>query len=51
MEKLIGGRAKEAVQILRPIFEQEMLNGLTLLPGAEKSCIGVKQTKPGGSPH
>ena len=37
MEKLIGPeRAKEAVQILRPIFEREMLNGLTLLPGAKE---------------
>ena len=35
MTKLIGQeRAKEAVRKLRPIFEKEMFNGLTLLPGA-----------------
>lgn len=35
MQKLIGvKRAKEAVKILRPIFEKEMLNGLIALPGA-----------------
>ena len=35
MTKLIGKeRAKEAVQKLRPIFEKEMFNGLTSLPGA-----------------
>ena len=37
MEKLIGSeRAQEAVQILRPIFESEMLTGLNLLPGAKE---------------
>ena len=46
MEKLIGPeRAKEAVQILRPIFEQEMLNGLTLLPGAEEILHWCKANK------
>lgn len=35
MTKLIGtDRAKEAVKILRPIFEKEMFNGLIALPGA-----------------
>ena len=35
MIKLIGTeRAKEAVQLLRPIFEKEMLSGLKALPGA-----------------
>jgi len=35
MIKLIGKeRAKEAVQLLRPIFEKEMLTGLKVLPGA-----------------
>lgn len=35
MIKLIGKeRAKEAVQLLRPIFEKEMLTGLKMLPGA-----------------
>lgn len=34
MEKLIGReRAQEAVEILRPIFEEEMLQGLKVLPG------------------
>ena len=46
MEKLIGPeRAKEAVQILRPIFEQEMLNGLTLLPGAKEILHWCKANK------
>ena len=37
MTKLIGPeRAKEAVEILRPIFEKEMLNGLIALPGANE---------------
>ena len=35
MTKLIGPeRAKEAVAILRPIFEEEMFNGLVALPGS-----------------
>tara|TARA_A100001015_G_C15023172_1_gene729059 strand:- start:869 stop:1543 length:675 start_codon:yes stop_codon:yes gene_type:complete len=35
MSKLVGPeRAKEAVQLLRPIFELEMLNGLVALPGS-----------------
>jgi phosphoglycolate phosphatase len=42
MTKLIGAdRAKEAVQILRPIFEEEMLDGLKALPGSReilKAC-------------
>ena len=46
MEKLIGPqRAKEAVEILRPIFEQEMLYGLTLLPGAEEILDLCKASK------
>ena len=46
MEKLIGPeRAKEAVQVLRPIFEQEMLNGLTLLPGAKEILHWCKANK------
>lgn len=37
MAKLIGEQnAKEAVQLLRPIFEKEMLNGLIALPGASE---------------
>ena len=35
LSKLVGPeRAKEAVQLLRPIFESEMLNGLVALPGS-----------------
>ena len=46
MEKLIGPeRAQEAVQILRPIFEKEMLNGLTLLPGAKEILNWCKANK------
>jgi len=41
MAKLIGPeRAAEAVDILRPIFEEEMLNGLKPLPGVME---GLKQ--------
>jgi HAD superfamily hydrolase (TIGR01509 family) len=37
MTKLIGPeRAEEAVGILRPIFEEEMLNGLKALPGSHE---------------
>ena len=44
MSKLIGGEnAKEAVQLLRPIFEKEMLNGLRELPGARESLSFCKQ--------
>jgi len=36
MAKLIGqSRAKEAVNLLRPIFEKEMFNGLQILPWAK----------------
>ena len=40
MTKLIGPeRAQEAVEILRPIFEEEMLIGLKALPGChEDAC-------------
>jgi phosphoglycolate phosphatase len=44
MTKLIGPeRAKEAVDILRPIFEEEMLNGLILLPGAKEILLELKE--------
>ena len=37
MTKLIGPeRAKEAVRTLRPIFEEEMLDGLKALPGSRE---------------
>lgn len=38
MAKLIGEEnAQEAVQLLRPVFEKEMLNGLFALPGASET--------------
>jgi phosphoglycolate phosphatase len=38
MAKLIGKEnAKEAVRLLRPVFEKEMLNGLFALPGAAET--------------
>jgi phosphoglycolate phosphatase len=46
MSKLIGKEhAKEAVQLLRPIFEKEMLNGVIELPGASKLLSFCKQKK------
>ena len=46
MEKLIGvKRAKEAVKILRPIFEKEMLSGLFALPGAYDILKDCKSRK------
>ena len=37
MAKLIGKEnSQKAVELLRPIFEKEMLNGLKALPGAEE---------------
>lgn len=48
MAKLIGpDRAKEAVHLLRPIFEEEMLDGLKALPGAREiletcKALGLK---------
>ena len=46
MEKLIGvKRAKEAVKILRPIFEKEMLNGLFALHGAYDILKDCKSRK------
>ena len=46
MEKLIGPeRALEAVKLLRPIFEKEMLNGLTALPGAYEILKELKKMK------
>ena len=45
MAKLIGPeRAKEAVSILRPIFEKEMLNGLHALPGVINGLRMIKKT-------
>ena len=42
--KLIGPeRADEAVNILRPIFEEEMLNGLVMLPGAKEILHELKR--------
>ena len=44
MTKLIGPeRADEAVNILRPIFEEEMLNGLVMLPGAKEILLELKK--------
>jgi phosphoglycolate phosphatase len=44
MEKLIGKeRAKEAVEILRPIFENEMFDGLIALPGSDEILSWCKQ--------
>ena len=44
MSKLIGEEhAKEAVQLLRPIFEKEMLNGVIELPGASELLSFCKQ--------
>lgn len=44
MQKLIGKeRAEEAVQILRPIFEKEMLNGLKILPGVLEGLDSLNQ--------
>ena len=44
MQKLIGKeRAEEAVQILRPIFEKEMLNGLKILPGVLEGLASLCQ--------
>lgn len=46
MSKLIGEEhAKEAVQLLRPIFEKEMLNGVIELPGASELLSFCKQKK------
>ena len=46
MTKLIGQeRAKEAVRKLRPIFEKEMFNGLTLLPGAHEILEKCEEEK------
>ena len=43
MTKLIGAdRAKEAVRILRPIFEEEMLDGLKALPGSREILQACK---------
>ena len=44
MTKLIGAdRAEEAVQILRPIFEEEMFNGLRALPGSREILEACKK--------
>ena len=44
MTKLIGAeRAEEAVQILRPIFEEEMFNGLKALPGSREILEACKK--------
>ena len=44
MQKLIGPeRAEEAVQILRPIFEKEMFDGLIALPGSNHILKWCKQ--------
>jgi len=44
MTKLIGAeRAEEAVQILRPIFEEEMFNGLRALPGSREILQACKK--------
>jgi len=46
MTKLIGSsRAKEAVSILRPIFEEEMLNELTCLPYVERGLERITKRK------
>ncbi len=43
MTKLIGAdRAKEAVRLLRPIFEEEMLDGLKALPGSHEILESCK---------
>jgi HAD superfamily hydrolase (TIGR01509 family) len=43
MTKLIGSdRAKEAVRLLRPIFEEEMLDGLKALPGSHEILESCK---------
>ena len=45
MSKLIGGEnAKEAVQLLRPIFEKEMLMELRELPGQENRYLLSSKT-------
>jgi len=44
MQKLIGKeRAEEAVQILRPIFEKVMLNGVEVLPGVLEGLASLCQ--------
>jgi phosphoglycolate phosphatase len=46
MTKLIGpSRAKEAVSILRPIFEEEMLYDLTCLPYVERGLERITENK------
>ncbi len=44
MTKLIGAkRAQEAVEILRPVFEEEMLIGLKALPGSHEILSFCRQ--------
>ena len=52
MTKLIGPeRAQEAVEILRPIFEKEMLLGLKALPGSHEILSFAERRVKAAVPH